>query len=157
MFKVDDSKLWSWDLVQWLSRVWLCDPMDCSTPGFPVHHQLPELAQTHVLWVGDAIQSSHPVPFSSYLQSFPASGSFPVSQFFSSGGQSSGVSASGSVLPMNIQNWFPLGWTGGSPCSPWDSQESSPTPQFKSISSLGLSFTSPCVPPCLPFAHFSVF
>ena len=96
------------------------------------------------------------IPFSC-LQSFPASGSFPVSQFFSSGGQSSGVSASGSVLPMNIQNWFPLGWTGGSPCSPWDSQESSPTPQFKSISSLGLSFTSPCVPPCLPFAHFSVF
>ena len=52
------------------------------------------------------------VPFSSYLQSFPASGSFPMSQFFSSGGQSTGASASTSVLPMNIQDWFPLGWTG---------------------------------------------
>ena len=76
-------------------------PMDCSTPGLPVHHQLPVLAQTHVHWVGDAIQSSHPlVPFSSCLQSFPASGSFPTSQFFASGGQSIGVSASASVLPM---------------------------------------------------------
>ena len=55
----------------------LCDPMDYSTPGFPVHHQLPELTQTHVLWAGDAIQPSHPViPFSSCPQSFPVSGSF---------------------------------------------------------------------------------
>ena len=52
------------------------------------------------------------VPFSSHIQSFPASGSFPMSQFFTSGGQSTGVSASLSVLPMNIQDWFPLGWTG---------------------------------------------
>ena len=52
------------------------------------------------------------VPFSSHLQSFPASGSFPISPFFSSGGQSNRVSASASVLPMNIQNRFPLGWTG---------------------------------------------
>ena len=52
------------------------------------------------------------VPFSSCLQSFPASGSFPMSQFFASGGQSTGVSASASVLPMNTQDWFPLGWTG---------------------------------------------
>ena len=56
--------------------------------------------------------SSLAVPFSSNLQSFPASGSFPLSQFFTSGGQSIGVSASASVLPMNIQDWFPLGWTG---------------------------------------------
>ena len=57
--------------------------MDCSTPGFPVHHQLPELAQIHVHQIGDAIQPSHPtVPFSSHLQSFPASGSFQMSQFF---------------------------------------------------------------------------
>ena len=90
----------------------LWDPMDCSTPGFPVHHQLPELAQSHVHWVGDAIHSSLVVPFSSRLQSFPASGSFLVSQFFTSGGQSIGVSASGSVLPMNTQDWSPLGWTG---------------------------------------------
>ena len=91
----------------------LCDPMDCSKPGLPFHHQLPELAQTHVHRVGDAVQPSHPlIPFSSCLQSSPASGSFPMSQFFASGGQSIGVSASASVLPMNIQDWFPLGWTG---------------------------------------------
>ena len=71
------------------------------------------------------------IPFSSYLQSFPASGSFPMSQFFTSGGQSIGVSASASVLPMNIQDWFPLVLTGFSICSPKDTQESSPTPQFK--------------------------
>ena len=99
--------------VQSLSHVWLCDFMDCSKPGFPVHHQLLELTQTHIHQVGDAIQLSHPVhPFSSCLQSFPASGSFLVSQFFASGGQSIEVSASASVLPMNIQDWFPLGWTG---------------------------------------------
>ena len=91
----------------------LWDPMDCSMPAFPVHHQLPELAQTHVLWVSDAIQPSYPViPFSSCLQSFPASRSFPKSQSFASGGQSIGVSVSASVLPMNIQDWFPLGFTG---------------------------------------------
>ena len=91
-----------------------CDPMDCSMPGFPVHHQLPEFTQTHVNWVCDAIQPSHPLssPSLPALQSFPASGSFPVSQFFASAGQSIGVSASALVLPMNIQDWFPLGWTG---------------------------------------------
>ena len=90
----------------------LCDPMDCSTPGLPVHHQLPEFIQTHVHWVGDAIQPSPPViPFSSCLQSFPASGSFPVSQFIIPGSQSIGVSASAWVFPMNIQDWFPLRWT----------------------------------------------
>ena len=75
-------------------------------PGFPVHHQLPELTQTHVRRVGPTILSSV-IPFSSCLQSFPASGSFPVSQFFTSGGQSIGVSASASVLPMNIPGWLP--------------------------------------------------
>ena len=75
----------------------LCEPMDCSIPGLPVHHQLPEPTQTHVHHVGDAIQPFHPViPFSSCLQSFPASGSFPVSWFFASGGQSIEVSASAS-------------------------------------------------------------
>ena len=83
----------------------LCDPTDCSTPGFPVHHQLPELAQTHIRGVSVAIQPSHHVfPFSSCLQSFLASGSFPMSQFFASGGQSIGVSASVSFLPTNIQD-----------------------------------------------------
>ena len=91
----------------------LCNPTDCSTPGFPVHRQLPELAQTHVHWLGDAIQYHPVIPFSSCLQSFLASGSFPVSQLFTSGGQSIGASASASasVLQMNIQDWFPLGLT----------------------------------------------
>ena len=62
-------------------------------------------------WCHPTISSSV-VPFSSSLQSFPASGSFPMSQFFASGSQSTGVSASASVLPMNIQDWFPLGFTG---------------------------------------------
>ena len=68
---------------------------------------------------------------------------FPVSQFFASGGQSIGVSASASVLPMNIQNWFPLGWTGWISLQSKDSQESSPTPQFKSINYLVLSLYCP--------------
>ena len=93
----------------------LCDPMNCSTPGFLVLHCLPEFAQTHVHWDGDATDptiSSSVVPFSSCLQSFPASGSFPMSWFFASGGQSIGVSALASVFPMNIQDWFPLRLTG---------------------------------------------
>ena len=84
-----------------------CDPMDCSTPGFSVHHQLPELAQTHVY----PNISSSVIIFSSCLQSFHHL-SFPMSQFFTSGGQVIGVSASASVLPMNIQEWFPSGLTG---------------------------------------------
>ena len=168
--------------VQLLSCVWLfCDPMDCSTKGFPVHHQLPELAKNHVHRVGDAIQPSNPLLFccplhllplifpsissvssvqfsqcltlcspkdcntpglplsptpgacsnsgpssqwchptfssstvtSPYcLQSFPALKSFPKRQFFASGGQSMGISASASVFPMNIHDLFPLGLTG---------------------------------------------
>ena len=90
-------------------------------------------------WCHPTISSSV-LPFSSCLQPFPASGSFLMSQFFASGGQSIGVSASTSVLLMNIQDWFPLGWTVWFPCSPRDSQESSPTPQFKSINSLAFSF-----------------
>ena len=92
----------------------LCDPMDCSTPGLPVHHQLLGFTQTHVHWVGDAIQPSHPLssPSSSYLQSLPASASLQMSQFFAWGGQSIGVSVSTSVLPMNTQDWSPSEWTG---------------------------------------------
>ena len=98
----------------------LCNPVDCSNQGLPVHHQLPELTQTHVHWFSDAIQPSHPVvPFSSCLQSFLASRSFQVSQLFASGGQSIGVPASASVRPVNIQDWIPLGWTG------WTSLQSS--------------------------------
>ena len=83
-------------------------------PGFSVLYYLPEFAQTHVHWVGDVIHptiSSSAVPFSSCHLSFPASGSFPISQFFTSGGRSIGASASASVLPMDIQGWFPLGLT----------------------------------------------
>ena len=79
-------------VVQSLSRVCLCDPMDGSTPGFPVLHHLLELAQTQVHWTGDAISSSV-APVSSCPQSFPASGSFPVSELFTSGGQSIGAFA----------------------------------------------------------------
>ena len=89
----------------------LCDPMDCSSPGFPVHHQLPELANScpSSRWR----HPSYPViPFSSWLQFCPALGSFPVSQFFASCGQSIGTSASASVLPLNILDWFPLVLTG---------------------------------------------
>ena len=140
----------------------LYNPMDCSTPGFPVHHQLPEFAQTHVHQVSDAIQPSHPLAlhlshhvrlfatlwyaahqaflsiinswsllksmpiksvmpfnhlilcclFASCLQPFPASECFPMSQFFTSDGESIGASDSASVLAVNIQDWFPLWWTG---------------------------------------------
>ena len=93
----------------------LCDPMNHSTPGLPVHHQLPEFTQTHVHRVGDAIQPSHPLssPSPPAPQALPASGSFPMSQLFAWGSQSIGVSASASVLPMDTQDWSPpLGWTG---------------------------------------------
>ena len=91
----------------------LCDRVDYRTPGLPAHRQIPEFTQTHVHWVGDTIQPSHPViSFSCCPQSFPASRSFQMSQFFSLGVQSIGVSVSASVLPMNIQDWFPLEWTG---------------------------------------------
>ena len=183
--------------------------MDCSMADLPVHHQLLGFTQTHVYWVGDVIQPSHPllspfpptfnlpqhhglfkwissfqplsrvrlyvtpwtaahqtslsitnsetrsdscpsswwchptisssiVPFSSCLQSFSASGSFPMSQLFPSGGQTIGISASAAVLPINTQDWFPL--LAGSLYYPRDSQESSPTPQIKSINSSVLSF-----------------
>ena len=126
--------------AQLLSLVWLFATPWTAAPRLPVHHLLPEFTQTDVHWVGDAIQPSHPVlPFSSCPQSFPASGSFPMSQFFVSGGQSIGVSDSTSVFPKNIQDLSPLGWTGWIYLHPRDSQESSPTPQFKSISSSVLS------------------
>ena len=91
----------------------LCDPMNCRTPGLPVHHQLLEFTQTHGHQVSDAIQPSHlccpllllpPIP--------PASESFPMSQLFAWGGQSTGVSALASFLSKNTQNWSPLEWAG---------------------------------------------
>ena len=93
----------------WLTR---CIPMDCSMPGFPVCHEIPELAQTHLHLVGDAIQPSHPVSAPSPPAfNLPQPQSFQMSQFFASGSQSIVVSASASVLTMSIQDWIPLGWT----------------------------------------------
>ena len=126
--------------VQLLSHVWLFVtpwsarlPCPSPTPG-ACSNSCPLSQGCH------PTISSPVIPFCS-LQSFPASGSFPMSQFFASGGQTIGTSASASVLPMNIQDWFPLGWISlfGSPCSPRDSQESSPAPQFRSVNSSALS------------------
>ena len=91
----------------------LCDPMDCSRQGFPVHYRLPELAQTHVHQVSDAIQPSHSLSSPSFAFSLSQhQGLFKWVSSSHHGGQSIGASASASVLPMNIQDWFPLGWTG---------------------------------------------
>ena len=91
-----------------------CDPMNCSMPGLPIHHQLPEFTQTNIHWVSDAIKPSHPLlsPSCPALQSLPASGSFPRSQLFAWGSQSTGVSALASFLPNYTQDWPPLEWTG---------------------------------------------
>ena len=103
--------------IQLLSCVrFFATPMDCSTPGLPVHHQLPEFTQTHVHWIDDAIQPSHPLsspsvfPFSFELQSFPASGSFQMSRLFASGGQSFNISPSNEytgLISCRI-DWFDL-------------------------------------------------
>ena len=142
--------LWSCLLLQNVSSLvqfsqsclTLWDPMDCSTPGLPVHHQLLEFTQTHVHWVSDAIQPSHPL-------SSPTSPAFNLSQHQ---GLFQWVSSShqvAKVLEFQLQHqscqWIlrtDLLQDGlvGSPCSPRDSQESSPTPQFKSIKSSALSF-----------------
>ena len=95
------------------SVVRLCDPMNRSTPGLPVHHQLLEFTQTHIHRVSDAIQPSHPLssPSPPAPQSLPASESFPMSQLFSWGGQGTGVSASVSFPPKKFQGWSPSEWT----------------------------------------------
>jgi len=92
----------------------VCNPMDCSTPGLPVHHQLPELVQTHAHGVGDAIQPSHPLlsPSPPAFNLFQHQGLYQLICSSHQVGQSIGVSASASVLSMNIQDWFPLGLTG---------------------------------------------
>ena len=112
---MESDKGWEWSLGH-SNRHWgvgcsvtkscptLYDPMNCSLPGFPVLHYLLEYAQTHICWVGDYLTiSSSVTPFSFCPQSFPASGFFPMSQLFASGGQSIGASTSALVLPMNIQ------------------------------------------------------
>ena len=115
----------------------VCNPMDCSRLLCPplssrVCSNSCPLSQWCYLTI-----SSCSVPFSSCPQSFPASGSFPMSRFFASGGQSIVTTASPSVLPVNIQGWFPLGLVW--PCILRDSQELSPAPQFESVNSLALS------------------
>ena len=109
---LDESEKWKWSCISDQIRsvaqscLTLCDPMNRSTPGLPVHHQLLEFTETHVHWVGDAIQPSQ------RQRSLPASESFPMSQLFSWGGQSIGVSALASFLSKNTQGWSPLEWTG---------------------------------------------
>ena len=93
------------------SSLILCDLMDCCMPGFPVLQHLPKFAQTYVHWVSHPTISSS-VASSSCPQSFPARGSYPMKRFFASVGQSTGASASASVLPINIQGSFSLGLTG---------------------------------------------
>ena len=118
----------------------LCDPMDCSKPGLPIHHQFPEFTQTHVHQVGDAIQSSYPL----LSPSPPAPNPSQHQGLFQWVNSSCEVAR---VLELQHQSfqWTPrtdLLQNGlvGSPCSPWDSHTSYPTPQFKSINSSPLSF-----------------
>ena len=125
-------------VVQSPSHVWLCDPMDCSTPGSSVLHYLLEFAQIHV--IESLMLSNHFIlcrPLLLLPSIFLASVSFPMSRLFPSGGQSTEASASASVL-MNIQDWFPLGLAGLIFLLSM-SQESSLAPQFESINSLALS------------------
>ena len=108
--------------------------MDCSTPGFSVCHQLPELTQTHVHRVGDAIQQSHPLSSPSYPAPNPSQhqGLF---KWVNSLHQVAKLLEFQLQLKLNTQDWFPLGMTGLTPCCQKDSQESSPAPQFNSINS----------------------
>ena len=101
-------------VVKLLNRVRLCNPRYCSTPSSSVLQPSPEVCSNSCLLSQGCylIISSSATPFSSCLQSFPASGSFTKSQFFASDGQIIGVSALASILPMSIQDWFTLGWTG---------------------------------------------
>ena len=118
----------------------LCDPMNLSMPGLPVHHQLLESTQTHVHWVSDAIQPSHPLlsPSPPSLNLSQHQGLFQMSQLFSSGGQRLEFH----LQHQSFQRRPRIDHPGlvVSPCSPTDSQESSPTPQFKSINYSVLSF-----------------
>ena len=127
-------------IVQSLSCVWLFATPWTAAARLPCPPLPPRVCSNSCplsQWCHPTI-SSTVVPFSSRLQSFPTSESFQMSHF-ESGGHSIGVSASSSVLPMNIQGWFLLGLTGLISCCPRDSQESSPAPQFKSINSSALS------------------
>ena len=132
----------------------LCDPMNCSMPGLPVHHQLPEFTQTHAHWVGDGIQPSHPL-------SSPSPPALNLSQHQGLFKWVSSLYQVAKVLEVQLQHqsfqWifsadFLYDGLVGSPCSPRDSQESSPTPQFKNINSSVLRFL---YSPTLTFIHDS--
>ena len=127
--EISRKTLKAFSSVQLLSRVRLCNRMNCSTPGLPVHHQLPEFTQIHVHRVGDAIQPSHPLSSPSPPAPNPSQHqSFPMSQLFTWGGQSIGILALASVFPVNTQDRSPLEWTGWISFLKEDFQESSPTP-----------------------------
>ena len=130
---------YKWFISVQVMSLW--DPMDCSTPDFPVPYRLLEFAQVHIHCISDALQPSHPLlpSFSFFSQSFPASGSFPMSWLFVSGVSSIGVSASASVFPMNIQGWFPLRLTNLIALLFWELSRVFSAPQFKSINSSVLS------------------
>ena len=140
--KILDFLIATFSSVQSLSHVQLLRPHEsqhtrppCPSPTPGVHPDSGPSGQ----WCHPAISSSV-VPFSSCPQSLPASESFPMSQLFTWGGQSTGVSALASFLPKKSQGWSPSEWTGWISLQSKGSQESSPTPQFKSINSSVLSF-----------------
>ena len=116
--------------------------MNCCIPGFPVPPQFLELVQTHVHWVGDAIQPCHPLLFPSLPALNPSQHQGHFWGVFASGVQSIGASGSVSVLPMNIQDWFPLGWTGLISLKSKGLSRVFSNAKFKSISSSVLSFLS---------------
>ena len=121
----------------------LCDPINHSTPGLPVYHQLQEFTQTHAHRVSDAIQPSHPLSSPSLLPPTPPSIRVFPSESTLCIRWPKYWSFSFSISPSNEHPGlisFRMDWLVGSPCSPRDSQESSPTPQFKSINSSALSF-----------------
>ena len=133
--------LQTWGSVQSLSHVWLF-VIPWTIAHKPSLSVINSQSLLKLMSIASVMSSKNLIicrPLSSCLQSFPASESFPRSQFFASGGQSIGASVSASVLPMNIQGWFPLGLTGLILQSKRLS-ESSPTPKFKSINSLALIF-----------------
>ena len=111
----------------------LCNPMDCNIPGYSVLHYVLEFAQIQEHWVGDPIQTPHLLPTPHLPSIFPTIRVISNESTLCVRWPSTGASASPSVFPMNIQDWFPLDWLVWFPSCPRDSQESSPTPQFKSI------------------------
>ena len=130
------SSVWS------LSRVRLCDPMNRSMPGLPVHNQFPEFTQTHVHWVSDAIQPPHALSSPSPTATNPSQ-HHSIFQRINSSNEVAKVlefQPQHHALQRNLRAYLLQNGLVGSPCSPRDSQESSPTPQFKSINSLVLSF-----------------